>query len=154
MSDYEVMDLNGVILTSSGQYCYIDMETCWQVTDLYLWDLCAAPSSRPLSRLAAVISMCKHRSPLISTSPELRLIDSNIYLQDISQIEWEIFPMCKVYIEAKVICQSQLGRGHGDSAAHWHPHSAHRAWHPESIWRWQQDARCVSLTVSGDTRWA
>ena len=26
--------------------------------------------------------------------------------------------MCKVYIEAKVICQSQLGRGHGDSAAH------------------------------------
>ena len=143
MSDYEVMDSNGVILTSSGQYYYIDMETCKQVTDLYLWDLFAAPSSPRRCIGWPRWSQCVNtRSPLISTSPELRLIDSNIYLRDLSQIEWEIFPMCKVYIEAKVICQSQLGRGHGDSAAHSHPHTAHWASHPESIWRRQQDARC------------
>ena len=57
--------------------------------------------------------------------------------------------MCKVYIEAKVICQSQLGRGHGDSAAHSHPHTALGLTPRVDM---KTAAGCkVSLTVSGYT---
>ena len=60
-----------------------------------------------------MISACKHGcSPLLSLNSS-RLIDScNICVEDILKIERKYFPICKVYIGAKVICQSPLRARH------------------------------------------